>query len=157
MAETHTLGNSELFQQLSLAQLDKIRRLGQLEEYQAGAAIFGERTPAGKLYVLEEGKVALQMEPPSGASQAGRRMTVDTVATGEVFGWSAVVGPQPYTLTAVCLEPTKVVAIDGKGLRTLMDDDHGLGYHVLTGLIKVVSSRLDETRQLLFTERIASA
>ena len=157
MAEKRLLDDVELFQGLSRIQLEKVQRLCQLEEYQAGAAIFGERAPAEKLYVVDKGKVALQMQLPAGRDVSGRRMTIDTVAKGEVFGWSAVVGRQSYTMTAVCLEPTTVAAISGSGLRSLMQEDNALGYHVLRGLINVVAYRLDETRQLLMTERLVSS
>jgi CRP-like cAMP-binding protein len=121
--------------------------------YEAGASIFREGDSAEQLFVLEEGKVALQKDVPLPEAQLGRRITVDVVTRGEVFGWSSIVAPHIYTLSAICLQKTSVVAIDGARLRSLLQEDHHMAYEVLHGLLKVVASRLADTMQLLITER----
>ncbi len=144
-----------VFESLSDADLEKIS--GVSREYEAGNTVFSVGDLADELYMVEEGKIALQIQlPVAHQPQLSRRVTVDLVTRGEVFGWSAVVEPHRYTMTAVCLGPTKVFAIDGVLLRALLSNDHHIGYKVLNHLIKVVASRLDETRQVLVSERLVS-
>jgi CRP-like cAMP-binding protein len=140
---------------LSEADTEKFAALSLPQEWGAGVTIFAEGNPANDLYVVEQGKVALQMHLPSTQAQISRRITVDIATKGEVFGWSAVVQPHTYTLTAVCLERTRGLAIDAFKLRNLLKADHRIGYEVLSQLIGVVASRLDETRHLLISERLA--
>ncbi len=45
------------------------------------------------------------------------------------------------------------VSISGAKLRWLLEDNPKIGYELLKGLIKVVASRLEETRQLLIADR----
>ena len=144
-----------LFDSLSETDLERFAAISLPQEWGAGAAIFAEGNPAKDLYVVEQGKVALQMQLPSTQAPLSKRITVDVASKGAVFGWSAVVQPHTYTLTAVCLERTRVLAMDGFKLRNLLKADQRIGYEVLSQLIGVVASRLDETRHLLISERLA--
>lgn len=72
----------------------------------------------------------------------------------EVVGWSSVVEPHIYTLTAVCLQEVKVLAINGPKLRALLRTNRDIGYEVVRELMKVVVSRLEQTRHLLISERM---
>lgn len=145
-----------VFESLSDPDLDRIVALAQPSDWEAGATLFGEGSPAKDLFVLEKGKIALQMHLSTGNSQLAKRVTVDVVTKGDVVGWSAVVEPYKYNFTAVCLEPTRLLGIDGSKLRGLLRDDYRMGYEVLRRLIQVVASRLDETRHVLISERLAT-
>ncbi len=154
MKAKQTLKECQLFSALTDAELDKIVDLATDKEYEAGATIFQEGDSAEEFFVLREGKVALQMMLPTMPAQMSRRITVDIVTKNEVLGWSAIAEPYVYTLTAVCLQKTEILAISGIKLRPLLRDNHNIGYEVLRGLIKVVASRLDDTRQVLVSERL---
>ncbi len=156
MAPREILRECPIFESLTDAQLGTIVSMSKPREFEPGAAIFSEANKAEELYILEKGKVALQMQLSVQQPQFSRRITVDIINRGEPFGWSAVVDPHRYTLTAICLEPSKVLAIDGLRLKTLLHTDHQMGYEVLSRLIGVVASRLDETRQVLISERLTS-
>ncbi len=82
--------------------------------------------------------------------------TVAIVNSNEIIGWSALVEPHVYTLTAVCLQPAKVLAINGIKLRSLLGANHHIGYHLQNELIKVVASRLDDTWRVLVSERLST-
>ncbi len=154
MTVTQVLGKCQLFIALTDADLEKIASLAVDKEYEAGTTIFQEGGSADEFFVLQEGKVAVQMTLPIAPTQMGRRITVDVVTKNEVLGWSAIVEPYIYTLAAVCLQKTKVLAINGIKLRSLLRDNHHIGYEVMRGLIKVVASRLDDTRHVLVSERL---
>ncbi len=148
------LRDCELFSALSDNELEKVAASVVAKEYEAGTTIFQGGDSADELLVLQEGKVALQMTLPKTQMQMSRRITADIVTRNEVIGWSAIVEPHIYTLTAVCLQNVKALSISGNKLRWLLQDNPEIGYEVLKGLIKVVASRLDDTRQLLVSERL---
>ena len=147
------LRECELFSKLSDAELEKIASSVQEKQYEAGATIFQEGDSAEELLILQEGKVAVQMTLPKAQIQMSRRITVDIINRNEVVGWSAIVEPYVYTLTAVCLQKVRALSLSGTKIRWLLRDNPKIGYEVLKGLIKVVASRLDDTRQLLVSER----
>jgi len=149
-----TLKQCPVFSALSSVELEKVASQALEKEYEAGAAIFQEGDRAEELLVLEDGKVALQMTLPRTEPEISRRITVDIVTRNEVVGWSAVVEPHIYTLTAICLQKVKVLSINGTKLRRLLQDNPGTGYEVLKGLIQVVTLRLHDTRHVLVSERL---
>ncbi|MBI2855001.1 MAG: cyclic nucleotide-binding domain-containing protein [Chloroflexi bacterium] len=153
MTTRNVLKQCSIFEGLSEIELEKIMAISRSAQWEAGDAIFSEMGSAAEMYVLEKGRVALQMSLPAG--QVTRRVTVDVAGKNEALGWSALVEPKRYTLSAICLEPTSVVAVDGAKLRSLLEADQGLGYKILRQLINVVASRLDETRKVLLSERLA--
>lgn len=143
------------FAALSHSELELVAGLAVEQEYEAGSTIFQEGSHAGQLFVLREGKVALQMKLRQGP--ANRSISVDIVSRNELFGWSAIVEPNVYTLTAVCLQRAKVLSIDGNGLWALFDSSPNIGHEVLKGLVRVIASRLEDTRRVLISERLLAA
>jgi len=153
MTAKNTLKQCPAFATLSAAELDKVAALVEPRHYEAGATIVKERARAEELLVIEEGRVALQIEVPVAPPRLPRRVTVDVVNKNEIAGWSAFVEPGAYILTAVCLQNTRALAISSARLRALMREDANLGYEILSGLIRVINLRLHETFQVLVSER----
>lgn len=124
------------------------------KQYGAGTAIFEEGEKANELLIIQGGRVALQMGLPKSQAATTRRITVDVVSRDEIIGWSAIVEPHVYTLTAVCLQETRALSVSGSKLTWLLQENAAIGYEVLKELIKVVASRLHDTRQVLLSERL---
>jgi len=154
MTTKRTIRECSVFQLLSDDELEKVLSMAVDKEYEAGDVIFHQGSTADELFVIQEGKVALQMNLSVPLLQMSRSVTVDIQTSNDVLGWSAIVKPQIYTLTAVCLQRVKALAIGGVRLRSLLQDNQHVGHEVLNGLIDVVASRLDETRRLLISERL---
>lgn len=154
MTAQQLLRKCEVFSALTNAQLEKIASLALEKEYEAGTTIFKGGDKAAELLLIQEGKIALQMILPKARAQMNRKVTIDIVTRDDVVGWSVMVEPYVYTFTAVCLQDVKALSISGIKLRWLLQDDPKIGYNVLKGLIKVVALRLNETRQLLISERL---
>lgn len=156
MIAMRTLRECNAFRTLTDDERERILSLTVDKEYEAGAVIFRQGDHAEEFFVIHEGKVALQVQLPMALPQMSGSVTVDLLTTGDVLGWSAVVEPHVYTLTAVCLQRVKALAINGIRFRALLQDNYHIGYEVLNRLIRVVASRLDETRRLLISERLWS-
>ena len=155
MTVKEALRNCTVFAPLTESELDKVvNSLLILEkQYEAGTTIFKGGDSAEELLVLLEGKLALQETLPGEQGQSNRRITVDVVTPGEVVGWSAIVQPYIYNFSAVCLQKVKVLSLSATKLRWLLENNCEIGYKLLNGLIKVVASRLDDTRHVLVSER----
>ncbi len=151
MTPKQALRECQVFQRLTDDQLEKISTLCSREVYEAGATIFKAGSMAERLFVVVEGKVALQMEVPT--EHLRKRITVDTIRKGDLFGWSGIVEPYIYTLSAVCLQTATLLSIDAQKLSSLLKEDCPIAYEVFQGLNHIISSRLHDTRQLLVTER----
>ncbi len=148
------LKRCQIFSTLDDVALDVVAASLVEKEFEAGTTIFHEGDPAVELLILQDGKVALQMGVSSVASLPSRRITVDVVGANEIIGWSAVVEPFRYTLSGVCLQNTRALSISSNKLRWLMDDNRSIGFEILTGLSRVIATRLSDARQVLISERL---
>jgi len=154
MAILDVIQATDVFQVLSIDQLGKIASIAREETYEAGRYIFRQGDQARSLYVLEEGKIILEMRiARHGERGPSPPATVAVITEGEFFGWSALVDPRTLTLSGHAIDRCKVIAIDGTQLLGLMDSDPIMGYKIMRRLSEVISSRLTQTGQMLISER----
>ena len=155
MSTTEILKRCELFLGLDDNDLQEIVDLPSYREetYKAEEVIFETGEEAKHLYVLEEGQVNLVLKIPTSSPDVLEQIVVRIITKGGVFGWSALVSPYIYTMSAVSQEPSEVVVISGNELRALFDRDPHLGYEVLNSLIRVIGARVRNIEQLLMTGR----
>ena len=115
--------------------------------------VFTEGMRASHLYLVMDGRIALQkaIRVPHGSSS--RRTTIALCQPGEVVGWSALVEPYRYTLSAVAWESTHMVRMESNMLRRALDMYPELGYRVMSTLAEVMSRRLWQTMEALTNER----
>jgi CRP/FNR family transcriptional regulator, cyclic AMP receptor protein len=134
------------FNELSPDHLEKIASISHLRHVKAGEVFFREGDKQDYLYVVLEGRVALDMYIPHRG-----KMRFYTADKWDVFGWSSVTPHvRQRTASAVAVMNGIVIGTDAEKLRQLCQEDHGLGFLVMSRLANVVASRLMVTRlQLL--------
>jgi len=140
------LKSSEVFEGLETRFLEKVSRLCRGESYKKGDVIFKEGDEAAELYILTEGRVVLEMDVRPVPDRPAIPTAVEVVEKGDCFGWSAVVEPYIFTLSARCMTNCRVLAIKGDILRKVMNDDLGLGYKLMERIARLIALRLLHTR-----------
>jgi CRP/FNR family transcriptional regulator, cyclic AMP receptor protein len=119
-----------------LAELGKIRRWG------SGELLFREGDRDTALYLVIEGRIALDVAHPKRG-----RMVLMTIGPGEVFGWSSLLGGKSRkAASARAVEETSALALDADRLIALCDSDPRLGYTLMKRVLHVVEERLKATR-----------
>ncbi|MDO8567600.1 MAG: cyclic nucleotide-binding domain-containing protein [Dehalococcoidales bacterium] len=149
MSSHQVLKRCSVFSALTSGEIDKIAELASEREYEAGAILFHVKDKAEELFILEEGKIALQMIAPI---PPGRMVTVDVACSGDIVGWSSLLEPHLHDLTATCLQRCRVLVLDASRLRLILRDDNTAS-KIMKGVVLCVMSRLSDTRQLLVAER----
>lgn len=109
--------------------------------FETDFCLFREGGEANQFYLIREGKVALEVLAPRRA-----RLVVETVAEGEVLGWSWLVPPYRWHFGARAVEPVRAIAVDGKCLRAKCKKDPQLGCVLLKRTTEIMSQRLEATR-----------
>ncbi|MEN3039154.1 MAG: cyclic nucleotide-binding domain-containing protein [Candidatus Kryptonium sp.] len=113
--------------------------------YKPGDFIFREGEEAHEFYIIRDGRVSLEISVPG-----KNPVVIQTLEDGEVLGWSWIVPPYYWHFDARVVEPTRVIALDGRCLRNKCEEDHSLGYELLKRFVSIVEQRLQATRiQLL--------
>jgi len=140
------LEHSDLFQGLSDDQLAKVLPLCQEEVYEAGVVTSPEGTVCRIMYVIQSGKVAVEVTVRIGRGAEGSA-TIDVITQGNCFGFPGLIDPNILSTRARTLERTKVIALNAAELKRLLEDNPEMGCKVMSNLAKVVCSRLQSVRQ----------
>ena len=138
-----------VFEGLNDRQLEKIASLCGEEIHVAGALIFKEGAPAQKVYILREGKIALEMGIRLWPEQKIRQMTIEILSPGELFGLSTLTESDVLTMAARAVDRSKLIVLNAGDLHPLMDEDHDMGYRIASGVANLVAARLRDTRLTL--------
>lgn len=146
MAIIDSLRNCELLRDLEAIHLEKMAPLCRGSAYREGTVIFRERDQAKEFYLLTDGRIVLEMDVRPVSDRPTIPTAVEVVEKGDAFGWSALVEPYVYTMSARCLTNCQVLALRGDVLRRVMDEDTDLGYELMKRLARLVALRLTYTR-----------
>ena len=132
LSQTHFFGG------LTPSQLERIAALSTLLECEAGQHVYRVGDPADRVYVLVQGTVRYAIGFGERHASVG-----DILRRGELFGWAALTPPRNVRIaTASCLAPCRFLVIDGAGLIALMEQDHTLGYRLMTQLNRLITGTL---------------
>ena len=147
------LHRSELFETLTEKELSKLSPLSSEFAVIEDSFLFIEGHNALHPYIVTEGRIALQKAVRVPHGKNSRRTTITVCGPGEVVGWSALVEPHKYTLSAVAWETSRLIRVDSKMLRKALDMYPVMGYKVMMALSRVMSRRLRQTTKALIDER----
>ena len=153
MVDKKALKEFGLFAGLDDSKLAKLAELCHERMLKDGALCFSQGNKATELHLCRSGKieVVVRIHEPWGAE-----VTVHTAKPGEVFGWSAVVGPYLFTASARCVGKVEEIYIKADDLLKYFEKNPATGYIVMKNMGALISSRLTESREKL-TKAIAAA
>jgi CRP-like cAMP-binding protein len=141
-------------QAMSEKRWDQLERRGITRRFIKGGIIYAPEETATELFVLREGRVALNL-----LSGDGRTLTVRVVKPGEVFGHAALLSDGAYDTFAQALRPTTVAAIRRNELEELMIDRPALALGLMEDLGRLsqaLSRRLGSVAFKSVPARLAS-
>lgn len=110
--------------------------------FEANQRIFDQGDQAQFLYFVLEGKVSIRFNPEDGPV-----LSVAELDEGDVFGWSAAMGSECYTSSAVCTKHGIFVQMKGEELKNLCQEHPETGILILNRLAGVIAQRLRGTHE----------
>jgi sulfonate transport system permease protein len=123
------------FQVVAEDMLRRIGKLARIEEYEAGEVIYNVGDKSDDIYIMASGKVEHAFGLGSGA-----RTLNQTMVSGDVFGWAALLANQPGRLAkTTCLESAQVVRIAGRELTRLFESDPKTGDVVMSRFATMIT------------------
>jgi len=146
MAEVKELAKFDLFKPFSQSQLEAIAKITQKKTFKRNAHIYERGKRAKELFVVSKGLVSLRRIEPG--DKVG--IAFETREPGTLFGAASFMQPQEYTLTAVCMENTEVLAIDANKLFKLCEKDPNLGYRMMLKIAQIYFERYKTAKRNLY-------
>ena len=130
-----------LLEGLGSERLARLAEGAQESRFSAGETLFRRGDAADAFYVLRHGTVALETFVPTRGA-----VTIETIESGEVLGWSWLFPPYRWHFDARALTDLDAVTFDGAGVRRTCDDDPAFGYFLMGRFAQVLMERLQWTR-----------
>lgn len=106
-------------------------------KFDAGELIWKTGAEANHFYIVRSGQVSVSVNVPQ-----TEPVTIETLGDGDVLGWSWLFPPYRWTFDSRATALTRAIALDGKCLRKKCDEDHDLGYELMTRFSAIVVDRL---------------
>ncbi|MGC9960946.1 MAG: cyclic nucleotide-binding domain-containing protein [Acidimicrobiales bacterium] len=109
--------------------------------FDTGAALCTEGTPAKSFFAIRAGRVNVGVHVPSKGL-----VSLETLQTGDILGWSWVVPPYVWHFDAVAVEHVRAVELHADCLLPYLEENPAAGYRLMTEVAKIMEERLESTR-----------
>lgn len=110
----------------------------------AGTVIFQQGDPTDFLYLMINGKVEISFQPYDGVP-----ILISRVEKDGLFGWSAVVGSDAYTSSAIANEDVEALRVRSSKLRRFCREHPKAGREILERLANGVCIRRTDAHKLV--------
>jgi CRP/FNR family cyclic AMP-dependent transcriptional regulator len=131
-----------LFETLSVDELEKIERISRIEAFAKDAIIFKEGDPGDRCYVITNGDVRISKFILNIGEEA-----LAILKPGDYFGEMALIDNFPRSAHAIANTDVALLAISKTDLDKILIMDRELGYKLLWAFTKTLSKRLRETNE----------
>ena len=139
-----TLKAQEVFGFLTPDQVHAISENAERKDHSAGEVIYKKGDRAQDFFVVLDGEVSLRLPGRGGVS-----IVIDQLRRGDIFGGPLGYSRSSYCLTAQCTGDTSVLKINASAMKSLMERDQRMGYHLQAYISNSYFNRYLETMEKL--------
>jgi CRP-like cAMP-binding protein len=124
--------------------LEPLARTGKVADVPANEVLFEEGQKSANLYLMLEGKVALEIWLTGQGTKV-----IQTVGPGRLLGWTPVLAQGAMTATARAVEPSRVIALNALQVLEACNKNPSFGMEFMRRTALALSRRLHATRMQL--------
>ena len=146
MVDISELNKLEFFSAFAAKCLEEIAKITEKKTYKKNDHVYERGDRAKNLYLVSKGLVSLRRFEPG--DKVG--IAFETREVGGLFGAASFMEPQEYTLTAVCLEDTELLALDADKLSELCKKDQAVGYQLMLKIAQIYFDRYKTAKRNLY-------
>ena len=139
-----TLEQIPIFSQLSAEELKEVNKLMHSRFYRKDEYIFRQNAPGVGMYIIQEGKVSIEIEDPENPN-----LLLAQMQDGDFFGELTILDEKPRSAAAIATTDAKILGFFRPDLMSLLKRKPRLGSKILFNLAKVVAGRLQKTYENL--------
>jgi len=131
----------ELLNDLSSSEVEQVLKLGTRKIISSGTSLFQLGDTADRLFLIDRGRIKLTL--PMRIREREEEIFVEERVSGQTVGWSALIPPFRFTLTATA-DPLDVVviALKREALLKYFSENPAAGYKISMNLAMVIGHRL---------------
>jgi CRP-like cAMP-binding protein len=129
----------DLLTGLNEGEVADLTALGKPVGLAAGAVLFRLGEEADNLYLIESGRITLAM--PMHIRGVEENVRVDERAASQAVGWSTLIPPHRFTLTATAAVDSTLLAFPRRGLLEHFEARPRVGYTVAKNIAALIGER----------------
>ncbi|HWS94958.1 MAG TPA: cyclic nucleotide-binding domain-containing protein [Candidatus Methylomirabilis sp.] len=130
----------ELLIGLSSAEVEQVMALGTRITVPSGGALFKLGDPADRIFLVERGRIQLTL--PMQVRGREEEILVEEKSPGQTVGWSALIPPHRFTLSARAPLTTEATALPRERLQQYLEGSPRTAYKISSNLALVIGRRL---------------
>lgn len=146
MTKVDDFNKFDFFNAFSKDQLAGLAKVTETKTFKKGSEIYKEGDRANHIFLVSKGWVSLRKIDP----ERDIGISFENREKGELFGTACFMKPQEYTLNAICMEDSEVMAMDADKLFDLFQKDYQIGYLFLKEVGKVYFERYKSVKRQLY-------
>lgn len=140
----------ELLKGLTPGEAEQVLALGSRMTVPSGGSLFRLGDAAGCLFLIQRGRIRLSF--PMLLRGQHEDVVFEEKVPGETVGWSAMVPPYRFTLSAMAPLETEVIALPRDALSTFFEAAPEIGHQVGFNLVTLVGQRLQLVQTMWMRE-----
>jgi CRP/FNR family transcriptional regulator, cyclic AMP receptor protein len=144
--ETVELRRAAIFAELQDTEVAHLLAVTRSQKCRKGECLFLLGDHADRLFVVRSGKVELSF--PLSFGGVVRDVPVESKTAGAALGWSALVKPHRFTLSARAAETSELAAFLRQDLLRVFEAEPRIGYVVMRHVAEVIGRRLLQVEAL---------
>jgi len=134
------MAHSELFRDLPSRDTERLLGSATRVILPRGTVLFALGDSADSLYIVERGHLALTL--PMKVLGREENILIEERHPGQALGWSALIPPHKFTLTATAPFDAEVLVLDRQMLLDYFEAEPEAGYLVARNVAEIVGQRL---------------
>lgn len=143
MAILDFLRQVDVFKGLTDSQLTGLEDHCREMDFRQNDKLFSEGDDVSCLWIVKEGRVDLRFDLPDRPTST--KNTISAISEYMTFGWSSLVAPHKYRLSAYCATNScRVFQIDREALEQNFNRDSQAGYLVMSNLVEIIGYRFSQ-------------
>jgi CRP-like cAMP-binding protein len=139
-----------IFEGLTRDQLHTVGERCEIITVKRDETLFSAGEPAEHLFFVRSGRVELRFQVVYAGTPD--EYPLDTVRANGACGWSAMIPPHKYTLTACVVEDSELLRIKQTDLQYCCDADPRMGSVVMGNIARTIGARYEHARKILVEE-----
>lgn len=146
---------SSVFATLEPAELTEVTATKSCQHVERGEAVFSEGQYPRGLHCIHHGHVKLVRY-----GRDGREQIIRFAGAGDTIGYAAMITAQPYTISAIAVEPSAVCFVPNENIHRYLRDNPHLSLRVLQLMsheLQNTERRVVDLAQKSVRERVAEA
>lgn len=144
MTPETSLQSIAIFSELTEDEFPVVRSMMKQKEYRKGETLFHQNDEGTKLYIVDRGRIAIEVQLPD-----GKKLEISEIQSGNFFGEMSIFENAPRSATCTTKESSILFSLHKSDFFQLMETHPRIAAKMMYRMLNITASRLKNTDNFL--------